>query len=82
MAIKYTNIFKCKTLQNLPKLVFWFENTASGNPDSGNSKKMSAWPEVQGCQIFLGTTHQNGKKHIKDIPNGRQIFQMAMKYKN
>jgi hypothetical protein len=31
MAIKYTNIFHCKTLQNLP-IFFWFENVPSGNP--------------------------------------------------
>jgi hypothetical protein len=31
MAIKYTKIFHCKTLQNLPKLGFLFENTPSGN---------------------------------------------------
>jgi hypothetical protein len=24
LAIKYTNIFHCKTLQNLPKMGFWF----------------------------------------------------------
>jgi hypothetical protein len=28
VSIKYTNIFNCKTLQNLPK----FENKPSGNP--------------------------------------------------
>jgi hypothetical protein len=33
MFIKYTNIFHCKTLQNLPNLDFWFENIPSGNPD-------------------------------------------------
>jgi hypothetical protein len=32
MAIKYTNIYHCKTLQNLPKLGFWFEKKPSGNP--------------------------------------------------
>jgi hypothetical protein len=31
-ATKYTNIFHCNTLQNLPKL--WFENMPSGNPGS------------------------------------------------
>jgi hypothetical protein len=31
---------------------------------------------VQGCQIFLGTTYQNGK----NIPNGHKIYQMATKY--
>jgi hypothetical protein len=30
----------------------------------------------QGCQIFLGTTYQNGKT----IPNNLKISQMATKY--
>jgi hypothetical protein len=36
----------------------------------------------QGCQMFLGTTYQNGEKCTKwpqDIPNGHKIYQMAMK---
>jgi hypothetical protein len=33
MAIKYTNIFHRKTLQNLPDWCFWLENKPSGNPD-------------------------------------------------
>jgi hypothetical protein len=32
MVIKYTNNFHCKTLQNLPKLGFGFENKPTGNP--------------------------------------------------
>jgi hypothetical protein len=32
----------------------------------------------QGCQIFLGTTYQNGK----NIPNYHNIYQMAVKCKN
>jgi hypothetical protein len=32
MAGKCTNIFHCKSLQNLPKLCFWFEHMPSGNP--------------------------------------------------
>jgi hypothetical protein len=32
MVIKYTKIFHSKTLQNLPKLGFLFENKPSGNP--------------------------------------------------
>jgi hypothetical protein len=33
MAIKYSNIFYCKTLQNLPKIgIVLFENIPSGNP--------------------------------------------------
>jgi hypothetical protein len=27
MALKFTNIFHSKTLKNLPKFGFWFENT-------------------------------------------------------
>jgi hypothetical protein len=34
MALKYTNIYHSKALQNLPKFgIFWFENKPSGNPD-------------------------------------------------
>jgi hypothetical protein len=32
MDIKYTTIFHCKTLPNLPKWDLWFENMPSGNP--------------------------------------------------
>jgi hypothetical protein len=35
MAIKYTNIFHFKALQNLHNLEFWFENKPSGNPGLG-----------------------------------------------
>jgi hypothetical protein len=31
-----------------------------------------------GCQIFLGTTYQNGK----NIPNNHKIYKMATKYIN
>jgi hypothetical protein len=31
---------------------------------------------VQGCQIYLGTTYQNGK----NIPNDHKMYQMAVKY--
>jgi hypothetical protein len=30
MSVKYTNIFHCKTHQNLPIFDFWFENIPSG----------------------------------------------------
>jgi hypothetical protein len=36
------------------------------------------WRVDQGCQIFLGTTYQNGKKYteiLQNIPNGQKIFQ-------
>jgi hypothetical protein len=32
MIIKYSKIVHCKSLQNLSKLGFWFENKPSGNP--------------------------------------------------
>jgi hypothetical protein len=32
IAKKQTNIFRCKSLQNLTKLIFLFENIPSGNP--------------------------------------------------
>jgi hypothetical protein len=40
---------------------------------SGHAAGMS---EHQGCQIFLGTTYQNGK----NIPKDHKIYQMATKY--
>jgi hypothetical protein len=45
----------------------------------------------QGCQIFLGTTHQNGQMYQKggkytkwpyNMPIGRKIDQIAIKYTN
>jgi hypothetical protein len=39
MAAKYTNIFYCKSLPNLAKLGFWYENMSSGNP-------ASQWPKL------------------------------------
>jgi hypothetical protein len=36
----------------------------------------------QCCQIFLGTTYQNGEKYTKlsqNIPNGHKVFPMAVK---
>jgi hypothetical protein len=39
------------------------------------------WKGLQGCQIFLGKTYQNGKKYT----NGHKlhkIYQMAIKYTN
>jgi hypothetical protein len=33
-------------------------------------------PLLQGCQIFLGITYQNGK----NIPNYHKIYQMPIKY--
>jgi hypothetical protein len=39
---------------------------------------------VQGCQIFLGATYQNGKnipdEHICNVPNGQKIYLLAVKY--
>jgi hypothetical protein len=56
MVIKYTNIFRCKTLQNLPILDFWFENKPSGNPASAQRPDKA----LQGmcndrnkCDVFL-----------------------------
>jgi hypothetical protein len=36
----------------------------------------------RGCQIFLGSTYQNGKKYAKrpyNEPNGHKIYQMEVK---
>jgi hypothetical protein len=41
MAIKYTNIFDCKNLPNLPKLEFLARNMPSGNPGFAKNKKMA-----------------------------------------
>jgi hypothetical protein len=49
------------------------------------------WPSVQGCQIFLGATYQNGKiyqmtinytKQPQNILKGLKIDQMAINYTN
>jgi hypothetical protein len=62
MAIKYTNIFHCKTLQNLKTWDFWFENMPSGNPGpkviflafrSGLSAPVCS---RQGCQMVYFQT--------------------------
>jgi hypothetical protein len=46
MAIKYTNIFRCKALQNLPKLRFFgLKNIPSGNP--------AVEEEEKSAEIFL-----------------------------
>jgi hypothetical protein len=41
MAIKYTNIFHCKTLQIYPNGDFGFKNMPSGNPASEYSRKLA-----------------------------------------
>jgi hypothetical protein len=38
IAIKYTNIFHCKTPQNLPKLGFLVLKIPSGNPELNPTK--------------------------------------------
>jgi hypothetical protein len=46
-------------------------------------KIYSERPTRQGCQIFLGATYQNGKKHTKgpeNIPKDGKIYQTAIKY--
>jgi hypothetical protein len=38
---------------------------------------------VQGRQIFLDTTYQNGEKYTKrpqNIPNGHKVYQISIKY--
>jgi hypothetical protein len=40
--------------------------------------------QLQGCQIFLATTYQNGKNipnyhKISKIPNGHKIYRVAVK---
>jgi hypothetical protein len=41
------------------------------------------WPPVKGCQIFLGSWHQNQKKCTKwtqKVPNCHKISHMSVKY--
>jgi hypothetical protein len=36
---------------------------------------------IQGCQIFVGTTFQNGGKYIKspqNLPNGYKVYELAV----
>jgi hypothetical protein len=38
--------------------------------------------KFQGCQIFLGTTYQNGKKYTKlpqNVPDGHTMYHFAAK---
>jgi hypothetical protein len=38
---------------------------------------------IQGCQIYLGTTYQNGEKFTKlpqNITNGHKTYQTVVKY--
>jgi hypothetical protein len=44
--------------------------------DGGNSGEVEADDADQGCQIFLGTTYQNGKS----ITGSHKIYQMTTKY--
>jgi hypothetical protein len=53
--------------------------------------KLQRSPSDQGCQILFCTKYQNGGKHTKlpqndqstiKIPNGRNIFQIGIKYTN
>jgi hypothetical protein len=40
------------------------------------SRLLNPWLVNQGCQIFLGTTYQNGK----NIPNNHKIYLMDTKF--
>jgi hypothetical protein len=45
----------------------------------GGRSDAAAW--AQGCQIFFGTTYQNGEKYTKqpqNVPNGHKIYHMAV----
>jgi hypothetical protein len=50
-AIKFTNIFHCKTLQNLPKLGFLFENIPSGSP-AGKRTNVKQKSSIQSYSNF------------------------------
>jgi hypothetical protein len=57
VPIKYTNIFHCKALQNLPSLGFWSENKPSGNP-VWNAERMRNSQEIQIPGDKLGEKNQ------------------------
>jgi hypothetical protein len=62
MALKYTNIFHCKALQNLPKLGFLFENMPSGNPGGDRKKhffRRNNWPSQARCFDPVHAVGQN-----------------------
>jgi hypothetical protein len=65
----------------------------SGRPDIGQkcqaTEKLGRMTVVQGCQIFPGTSYQNGKnidlqytKSPHNLPIGRKMDQMVIKYAN
>jgi hypothetical protein len=73
VSIKYTIIFHCKTLQNLPKIGFlvwkqtiWQPWISPRKDEKGHSQKDTF---SQGYEIFLGTTNQT----VKNIPNGLKL---------
>jgi hypothetical protein len=55
MAIKYTKNVRYKTLQNLPKVGFWFENIPSGNPG-------------QDVSLIIGYAYIEGTLSLHTIP--------------
>jgi hypothetical protein len=78
MVIKCKNIFYSKALQNLPKFGFlvrkqtiwqpWLkEANWRERPPAGISSTVILFFDTlqQDCQIFLGTTYQNGEKYNK-----------------
>jgi hypothetical protein len=59
MAVKQTNIFHCKTLQNLPTLGFGFENMPSGN--RGFGQLMHKWSSSYVIMDSLDFTYSLGR---------------------
>jgi hypothetical protein len=41
IAMKYTKILHPNSVQNVPKLSFWYENVPSGNPGDKGSEEVS-----------------------------------------
>jgi hypothetical protein len=79
MTIKCTNIFHCKTLQNLPKLGFWFQNMPSSIPSRSKQQSLLSKNELgsmwrlkkyfckknwQKCSSFLAQTRASFCKSL------------------
>jgi hypothetical protein len=72
VAINYTNIFHCKTLQNLPKFGFLVWKQTIWQPCSGEEAE-EAWIELKGTIYFSFYFFQiYSKIHLFDWIQGSQ----------
>jgi hypothetical protein len=92
MATKYTNIFHCKTLQNLPTLGFLVSKYAIWQPRyiytcvhvllGFPNLKVIGNASESGLPDFVDKIYRNVEKYTKlpqNIPNGHKIYQMPVK---